>query len=269
MSDTVLYRVDDGVAVVTLNRPERLNAWSVELELAYAQALDAAAGDPEVRAVVVTGAGRGFCAGADLSGLSALSAGGAEAVAADGVAELARGHKAHHEFEPAVPKPVIAAINGACAGLGLVHALLCDLRFAAEGAKLTTAFVRRGLIAEHGIAWTMPRIIGLSRSLDLLLSGRTLLAEEALGIGLVDRVVPGERLLEVACGYARELATWCSPRAMAEIKDQLWRPVGASLAEASVDANRRMLASFAHRDFAEGVSSYLDKRPPSFAGLGD
>ena len=253
----VLYDVADGVAIVTLNRPDKLNAWSRDLETAYAEALDRAGADPDVRVVVVTGAGRGFCAGADMDMLQGLSSGqgGASHV------------KPHHEFEPAVPKPVIAAINGACAGLGLVHAALCDIRFAAAGAKFTSSFARRGLIAEHGVAWLLPRIVGFSRAMDILVSGRVFLAEEAERMGLVDRVVAPERLLDETLAYARELATWCSPASMKDIKEQLWHETGGSIADNVAAANRRMVASFERPDFKEGVDSYVQKREPRFDGI--
>lgn len=258
MSDLVLYDVRDGVAVLTLNRPDRLNAWSLDMEAVYAECLDRASADADVRVVVVTGAGRGFCAGADMDLLQGIGGGNAG---------QPRHEKAHYEFEPAVPKPVIAAINGACAGLGLVHALLCDIRFAAAGAKFTTAFVRRGLIAEHGSGWLLPRVVGLSRSLDILLSGRVFLAEEAERMGLVDRVVAPEALLDETLAYAREMATWCSPASMREIKTQLWHQAWGSLEDNVHDANQRMVASFGRPDFKEGVQSYLEKREPRFTGV--
>lgn len=258
MSDLVLYDVRDGVAVLTLNRPDRLNAWSLDMEAVYAECLDRASADPDVRVVVVTGAGRGFCAGADMDLLQGIGGGGAG---------QPRHEKPHYEFEPAVPKPVIAAINGACAGLGLVHALLCDIRFAAAGAKFTTAFVRRGLIAEHGSGWLLPRVVGLSRSLDILMSGRVFLAEEAERMGLVDRVVAPESLLDETLAYARDMATWCSPASMREIKTQLWHQAWGSLEDNVHDANQRMVASFGRPDFTEGVQSYLEKREPRFTGV--
>ncbi len=255
--EPVRYESSDGVALVTLNRPDRLNAWSADLETAYAAALDRATADPDVRVVVVTGAGRGFCAGADMSTLEGISSG--QAVAAH--------TKPHHDFEPAVPKPVIAAVNGACAGLGMVHALLCDIRFAAAGAKFTSSFARRGLIAEHGIGWLLPRVVGLSRAMDILLSGRVFLAEEAERMGLVDRVVEPERLLEETLAYAQDMATWCSPASMREMKDQLWRHTSGTLGEHVADADRRMLVSFGRPDFTEGVQSYTEKREPRFRGV--
>ncbi len=170
MSEVVLRTIEDDVAVLTLNRPDRLNAWTAEMQTMYFDLLEDCAACEDVRAIVVTGAGRGFCAGADVAGLQALSDGD------DGL--RATGHDERPvTFPLTIPKPVIAAINGACAGLGLVMALMCDLRFAASGAKLTTAFARRGLIAEHGIAWILPRLVGPARALDLLMSCRVVLGD--------------------------------------------------------------------------------------------
>ena len=176
MSDVVLIEVSEGVAQLTLNRPDRLNAWTAEMGRAYFDLLDECAAREDVRVIVVTGAGRGFCAGADMKDLESIGSGDLDGARADL-------DERPQTYALTIPKPVIAAINGPCAGLGLVHALMCDLRFAAQGAKLTTAFARRGLVAEHGISWVLPRLVGPARALDLLLSGRIVLAEEAARAG--------------------------------------------------------------------------------------
>jgi enoyl-CoA hydratase/carnithine racemase len=163
-----------------------------------------------------------------------------------------------------IPKPVVAAINGACAGLGLVHACACDIRFAAAGAKFTTAFSRRGLVAEHGLSWTLPRIVGPGRALDLLMSGRVVLAEEALEMGLVQRVLPPDELLDATVAYADELATLSAPSSMKAIKHQVWSHLSMSVEEALADSNELMVASLREPDFKEGVASFLEKRPPAF-----
>ena len=201
-TDLVLSELREGVLILTLNRPDRLNAWTDALEADYFAALDAAENDPGVRAIVVTGAGRGFCAGADMDDLK-------------GAAGDAGAHASVHDrprertFPLTVRKPMIAAINGAVAGLGLVEALYCDLRFATPQAKITTAFVRRGLIAEYGMSWLLPRLIGHSAALDLLLSGRIVLGEEAHRLGLVDRLserdTVGCRRRRVRAGARRAL----------------------------------------------------------------
>ena len=164
-----------------------------------------------------------------------------------------------------IPKPIIAAVNGACAGLGLVHALACDLRFAAEGAKFTVAFSRRGLIAEHGLSWTMPRLVGQSVALDLIMSGRVFLADEAKELGIVNRVCPPEALLDETLAYADDLATNASPTSMAIMKHQIYNHPMMSLSEAMAESNRLMRESLRRPDFKEGVASFVEKRVPNFA----
>jgi enoyl-CoA hydratase/carnithine racemase len=239
-----------------LNRPERLNAWTGEMGTAYFDALDRAAADPEVRVIVVTGAGRGFCAGADMDMLQGIGAG-----TSGGGEPDTRQHT--HAME--IPKPVIAAINGACAGLGFVHALACDLRFAASGAKFTTAFSRRGLIAEHGVSWTLPRLVGQSVALDLLLSGRVFVAEEAYELGVVNRVVAPDALLDETLAYAKELATYVSPASMAAIKHQVYNHPQLPIEAALADSDQLMKTSLKGSDFKEGVASFVEKRDPDFA----
>ncbi|MGI5200334.1 enoyl-CoA hydratase-related protein [Spirillospora sp. CA-108201] len=245
------------VLVITLNRPDRFNAWTDELEDRYFALLEEAEADPEVRVIVVTGAGRGFCAGMDMEALTDVG----------NLGELAQ--RARPKSYPlTIRKPLIAAINGAAAGLGLVEALYCDIRFSTPKAKLTTAFARRGLIAEYGIAWLLPRLIGPSRALDLLLSSRVVQGEEALAMGLVDRVVEPEALLDEAVAYAAELAAFCSPNSMAVIKEQVRRGLDTGFAAAVAEADRLMPESFRHPDATEGVNSYLEGRPPAFLPLG-
>jgi enoyl-CoA hydratase/carnithine racemase len=282
MSEVVLKEVrDDGVAVLTLNRPDRLNAWTGELEQQYFGALRECAASERVRVIVVTGAGRGFCAGADMQSLQDIGAavggagsenGAGSANGAPRQADEADTHAAAHEQTPqtftlGVPKPVIAAINGPCAGIGLVLAVMCDVRFVAENAKLTTAFARRGLVAEHGISWILPRLVGPARALDLLLSGRVVLGAEAVELGLCNRATPAETVLEETLAYAHELATQCSPASMAQMKRQVYAALQEPLADALAEADRLMLASFAQPDFAEGVSSFVERREPRFAPL--
>jgi enoyl-CoA hydratase/carnithine racemase len=259
-TDVVTRQVRDGVAVLTLNRPDRLNAWIPAMQVRYFDLLEEAAADPEVKAIVVTGAGRGFCAGADMEALQAIASD-------EGSADDARGDDRPQTFPMTIPKPVIAAVNGPAAGLGLVMALMCDIRFAAAGAKLTTAFARRGLIAEHGISWVLPRLVGSAHALDLLFSGRVLLAEEAAGMGLVNAVHAPEELMDRTLEYARELATWSSPTSMAIMKKQVYEHMERGAADALEESNRLMGESFGRPDFAEGVASFLEGRPPRFTGV--
>ncbi|HEV3045906.1 MAG TPA: enoyl-CoA hydratase [Solirubrobacteraceae bacterium] len=275
MSEVVQMQIEDGVALLTLNRPERLNAWTQEMEHAYFGLLAGCAEDERVRAIVVTGAGRGFCAGADMQQLQALgdAAQPADAQPPDahaaapgnGAAPAQTRERLPQSFPLTIPKPIVAAINGACAGIGLVQALMCDLRFAARGAKLTTAFARRGLVAEHGIAWMLPRLVGPARALDLLLSGRVVLAEEAHELGLVNRVASPEALLEETLAYARDMAVNCSPASMATMKSQVYADLARPLPDALAAADELMLASFAKPDFVEGVASFVERREPRFA----
>jgi enoyl-CoA hydratase/carnithine racemase len=271
MSEVLLKEVrEHGVAVLTLNRPDRLNAWTGELEQAYFGALRECTASEDVRAIVVTGAGRGFCAGADMQSLQQIEAAVAGSESENGSSPSEGDVQAAREQTPqtftlGVPKPVIAAINGPCAGIGLVLALMCDVRYVAEDAKLTTAFSRRGLVAEHGISWILPRLIGPARALDLLLSARVVLGREAVELGLCNHVTPAETVLEEALAYAHELATLCSPASMAAMKRQVYAALAEPIAEATAEADRLMLASFAKPDFAEGVASFLERREPRFA----
>jgi enoyl-CoA hydratase/carnithine racemase len=260
--DPVLLAVDDGIATLTLNRPERLNAWTGALGQRYFELLDQCAEDANVSVIVVTGAGRGWCAGADMDMLQGIGADRSGSRARETASP-----ERQQWYTTTIPKPVIAAINGACAGIGLAQALMCDMRFAAAGAKFTTAFARRGLIAEHGMSWSLPRLVGPSRALDLLLSGRTFLAEEAAELGLVNKVVPADELLPFTYGYARELATWSSPSSMAVMKRQVWSDIGKSAVDATNDAAVVMALSLRQDDFREGVQSFLEKREPKFAPL--
>lgn len=267
------YEVNEFIATITLNRPAKLNAWTARMEMEYRDALADAEARDDVRVIILTGAGRGFCAGADMSLLTDVMSGTFSTEELDG-ARRAPGQQSGvrvdfqkpYSFLPAIRKPIIAAINGPAMGLGLVHALYCDIRFASETAKFGTAFVQRGLIAEHGISWLLPRLIGLENALDLLMSGRIIEAPEALRMGLVGRVVPADQLLETVRTYARHLATMCSPRAISIIKRQVWDALMTDLGPAVDEAIQEMMASFGTDDFREGVASFIEKRPPQFTG---
>jgi enoyl-CoA hydratase/carnithine racemase len=261
MADDVLYDLHDGgVAVLTLNRPERLNAWTGNLERQLFDHVDHCVTDPDVKVIVITGAGRGFCAGADMDVLQGIGDAGGE-----GRSSAPR-RRPYHLLD--VPKPVIAAINGACAGIGMVQALMTDVRFAAKGAKFTTAFSRRGLIAEHGMSWVLPKLIGPARALDVLLSARVFLAEEAAEMGIVNKVVEPAELMSFTLDYARDMAVNCSPASLAAMKREVWgQLVGMSVEEATALSDIDMAHSLTAQDFKEGVASFLEKRPPKFAPL--
>ena len=258
--DVVLHEVrDDGVGILTLNRPDRMNAWTGELETRYFELLGEFDRADDVRAIVVTGAGRGFCPGADMDLLQGLGGGGESLAAAE---------RKPVTYPLTIRKPLIGAINGACAGVGLVQALMFDVRFAAAGAKFTFAFARRGLIAEYGSSWILPRLVGMSRALDLLMSSRTFTAEEALDLGLVNYVAPKEEVLDAAVAYAADLAQNCSPTSMAVIKQQLYGHALIDVNAALTESNKLMRESLGREDFKEGVQSYVQRRAPLFAPLG-
>lgn len=177
-----------------------------------------------------------------------------------------RDFQRRYSYFPSIKKPIIAAINGPCAGLGFVLSLYCDLRFASDAARFGTAFARRGLIAEHGIAWMLPRLVGPAHALDLLLSARMIDAAEAERIGLVNRVVAADQLIQETRAYARELATAVSPRSMGVIKQQVYSALMETLEEATIAADKAMFKSFDTQDFKEGVAHFLEKRAPAFTG---
>ena len=265
----ILYAAENGIATITLNRPERLNAWTGVMARELRAAMEAAEADTGVRVIILTGAGRGFCAGADMNDLAGISSGGGTATARP-FTPLDPAGRADYQHPqtwfPTLGKPIIAAVNGPAAGMGLALILFCDLRFASDSAAFVTAFSRRGLIAEHGTSWMLTRLTGHSRALDLLLSSRRVGAEEAYRIGLADRVFPGDQLLDEARAYARELAEKVSPRSMRVMKKQLWDGLLQGLGEAMVDADREMADSLKTDDFKEGVAHFVEKRAPRFTG---
>jgi enoyl-CoA hydratase/carnithine racemase len=273
--EDVIYEVNEGVAVVSLNRPQSLNAYTVAMGQSLRRAVADAVADAAVRVIVLTGAGRGFCAGADMNLLQKITPGGGSVTQAQEVKrDLSSGpgtdvgaqYGGRFGYLLQARKPVIAAINGPVAGLGLVLALYADLRFAASEAKLTTSFAQRGLIAEHGISWLLPRLIGPAQALDLLYSARKLGAAEAERIGLVNKVFPQETFMSEVLAYARALAQTVSPRSTAVIKAQVWQALQQDFNAALAVADSEMQKSFASSDFREGVAHYVQKRAPAFTG---
>jgi enoyl-CoA hydratase/carnithine racemase len=266
-SDEVLYAVHDRVATITLNRPDKLNAWTGVMADQLRDAFARADADDGVRAIVVTGAGRGFCAGADMARLSSAAAGNRQLIADDDAPTegLAANFAQRLSYILAIKKPIIAALNGPVAGIGFVLALYCDIRYMAEGAKLTTAFARRGLIAEHGAAWMLPRLIGPMNALDLLCSARAVGAKEAETMGFA-RVLPADGFLAAVQARAAEIANLASPRAVSIIKRQVYEGLFQSLAEATQIANREQELCRDTEDFREGVAHFVEKRPPRFTG---
>ena len=272
-NNEVLYSVADRIATITLNRPDKLNAWTANMEIEYRAAFAEAARDSDVRVILVTGTGRGFCAGADMGLLQSVMTGNVTPGGGhhEAAAEIGNGaredFKKLYSFPLAVPKPVIGAINGAAAGLGLVHALYCDIRLAADTAKFTTAFSQRGLIAEYGLAWLLPRLVGMHNALDLMYSARVINGTEAQAMGLVNKAVPADQLMTTARDYAVQLATMASPRSMGVIKRMAYTAQFQTLGEACDLAVDEMVQSLGSEDFREGVASFIEKRKPNFPAL--
>jgi len=257
----VTYSVDGPLGIVRLDRPERLNAFTYVMIQEIRDAVGRAAADPDVVAVVITGSGRAFSAGLDTGDLTRTTeAATVERRPSDDPDEL----PALFSFLLRVGKPVIAAVNGVAAGGGLVLAMASDLRFASDTASFTTAFSKRGLIAEHLTSWLLPRIVGNSRALDLLWSARRFDAEEAYRISFVDRIVPGDALLDEVRTYVTELAATASPRSMAVMKAQVYADWSRSVRDAALAADEQVNASLDHPDAKEGVLSFLERRPPRF-----
>jgi enoyl-CoA hydratase/carnithine racemase len=268
-----VYAVENRIATITLNRPEKLNAWTAVMEQEVREAMKQAEEDEEVRVIILTGAGRGFCAGADISLLTTVAEKGltaasrAQALKAEGTNAGARADfQKKYTYFPTITKPVIAAINGPVVGLGLVIALYCDLRFASDAATFGTAFAQRGLIAEYGMAWMLPRIVGHANAADLMFSARMIDAEEALRMGLVNHVFPRETFAVRVHEYALHLATKVSPRSLRVMKKQLYDAMFQTLGEAFEVSEQEMLASLQSGDFKEGVAHFLEKRAPVFTG---
>jgi len=257
--DLVLYEVDEvGVALITWNRPHRSNAWTADMEAEYFGLLGTAAADPAVRAIVVTGAGKHFCPGMDSSFLTATS---------QSTHGLAPETRQAQTYPTTILKPIVAAIHGACAGTGFIQACMSDVRFAEADSRITAAFVRRGIMAEHGLSVMLPALVGSAHATDILVSGRVLSGDETAAMGLTIRSEPGSAV-EDAIAYARDLAVNCSPQAMAMTKQQLHAPLRESLEAARVGALNVWAQLRNHEDFAEGVTSFTERRPPRFAPVG-
>lgn len=260
--DLVLRSDENGVAVLTLNRPERKNAWTIPLQRRYYGRLQECVEDDSVRAIVVTGAGSSFCPGADFLELQTYTQTG------DFNPEAATIEQPDW-YPITVPKPMVAAVNGACAGFGLVQTLMCDVRFAVSGARMSTAFARRGLPALHAASYLLPRLVGVSRATELLVSGRTFTSDEAADMGLVHTIVPADGdVVAAARAYAEDLAANCSPASVAHIKEQLRHSYEQTFLETVEDAEGRERTALSSFDFNEGVQSFVERRPPAFAPYG-
>lgn len=273
MYEEIKYEVDGPAAVITLNRPAALNALTNNMMEEFKHALAQAEQDESVVGIVLTGEGRGFCAGMDMNALDSQASGGdlnggveARKLDADpGDKSMGENFAVSFTYIMSIRKPIIAAVNGACAGLGMSIALLCDLRFGSENTKFLTAFSHRGLIAEHGQSWILPRLIGPARALDILWSSRKVGVDEAKELGLIDRIFPQDELVDGARAYIADLAANCSPTSLMVMKQQVYRHLNMPLGEAMTESNRWMAESLKRDDFKEGVKSFLEKRPPVFS----
>jgi enoyl-CoA hydratase/carnithine racemase len=269
---TIGLERDGGVAVVTLDRPDRMNAWTGRMHTEYREVFAHLEADPTVRAAVVTGAGRAFCAGADTAALEGHAAAGGydRGLPAE---PATPGHGVRPEFDHAfawhfgLRFPVVAAVNGAAAGVGLVLACFCDLRFVADDAKLTTSAPRLGLPAEYGLSWVLPRLVGIGHAADLLISSRVIRGREAERIGLANRSLPTDDVLPAALDWARAVAEEVSPASAALAKAQLYADLHGDVGRAVATSERLLDETIAGSDYAEGVAAWMAKRPPRFADL--
>lgn len=267
----ITFEVDDPVATITLNRPEALNAFTTRMLAEVRHALAAAEADEAVVGIVITGAGRGFCPGMDMNALDSMGSGdGGEREDLSEFDTDLGDHAMGEDFEVGfgylmtIRKPVVAAINGACAGLGLAFALMTDLRFVERQAKFSTAFSQRGLVAEYGTSWMLPRLAGTGNALDLLWSARKFDGEEAHRLGLATHLVETGESARAAQDYIRHIAANSSPTSLKVMKAQVYRHLNMTLGPALTETNRWMNESLQKEDFVEGVRSYIEKRPPAF-----
>lgn len=268
--EAITYEVDDPVALITLNRPEALNAWVQRMDHEIRDAIRRAEADPSVVGIVITGAGRGFCAGADMKGLGQLADGDARDGDAAPLEPVAEGDFAgRFTYMLASPKPIIAAVNGPVAGMGYPFAMAADIRVVSPDALFVTSFAHRGLIAEWGLSWLLPKAIGPSAALDLLFTSRRVDGEEAYRLGLANYLVDADDLVPFCRRYVEELAAKGSPASYAIMKRQIYEHQHRGLGEAESEAEQLMKESFGRPDFGEGVRSFVEKRPPEFPRVGD
>ncbi len=270
------YSINNRVGVVRLKRPDRGNSWTTRMNAEYRYLMAMLDDDPEVHVIVVTGAGRQFCVGADFKALDHYEKSDADYATSFKPDEMAQpGHGVNPEYDHelvwhwGMKKTVIAAINGACAGIAVALAAFCDLRYAVEGAKFTTATPRMGLPAEYGLSWILPRLVGLTRSADILLSGRIFKSEEAFAMGYLNGVFPAEDFEASVMKVAQELADTVSPIAAKTAKRQLYGEQLSVRVGQSIEDSKQLIGQLMkHSDFSEGLSAMKEKRQPRFKGLG-
>ena len=268
----ILYEINGRVATITMNRPDTLNALTSLMQAEIRHALDTSERNEEVIGTVLTGAGRGFCSGVDMTELSELSKAGKRSgssfdhLKADpGNPDNDPNYKSSPGYFIGLRKPLVAAINGACAGLGFSYATFCDMRFMDRKAKIVSSFSPRGLIAEHGTCWMLPRLVGPSNALDIFWSSRRILAEEAYHMGWANQVSEEEEVVVDAQNYLKEIAGTSAPISVMMMKKQVYKHMMSDFGDAMDETNRWMDESIADDDFKEGVASFVEKRPPNFA----
>lgn len=275
----IKYEVSGSAAVITLNRPAQMNSWTSAMATEVRHAIAKAEADGDVFGIIITGAGKAFCAGADMGDLQKLGAQGGFAKSGKKEAEtdpnpgasetLPEGFgKGAYSYFATVQKPIIAAVNGAVAGVGLPCALFCDMRFFAESGYVSSSFSKRGLIAEAGTGWILPKLVGLDSAFDILFSSRRIYGREAKEMKLATRVYPDDELMQATVAYINDLAENCSPLSIAGMKGQLYRDLFRDPTESFKEAHRMMNETLKSADFKEGVRSFLEKRKPEFAGIG-
>ena len=272
MYQEILYDLDESVAIITMNRPETLNALTDLTQAEIRHALNESEKNPDIIGTVLTGAGRGFCSGVDMNALGAMSEAGrrlgnvyAQLKADPGNPDNDPNFDVATSYFLGLRKPLIAAINGACAGLGFSYATFCDLRFIDKNARLTTSFAQRGLIAEHGTSWMLPRLIGPANALDLFWTSRKFDGEEAFRLGFANRLSEPGKCVKDAVGFLKEIAASSAPNSLMLMKKQVYRHLNKELAQAMNESNAWMDESLARGDFKEGVDSFVERRPPNFS----
>lgn len=266
---TVTYGIDDRIATITLNRPHRMNAWTGRMHTEYRWCLLQADEDPQVSAIVVTGAGKGFCVGADSKALEGhVEKGGYDPGTPDQMAEPGYGVRSEFDapfaYHFGLKKPVVAAINGPAAGVGLVLACFADIRFAVKGVKLTSAHGKLNLPAEFGLSWLLPRMIGLARANDILLTSRVVMTEEAERIGLINGLFEPDQLLHETYAYTRDMISRISPASLMQTKRQIYTDLHRDVSASVMESERLIREMMKEENYKVAIQAFMEKRIPEW-----